>query len=94
MSESEDASLFASITEQADTVLGAFDKYAEGLQGEALPKEMWEMLNGVNGQIAGMRKDLSSLSKPHEGLESFVNDIEVLATTEAFKLNRGDYQEI
>jgi len=90
--EDGDASLVASITEQADTMLNSLDHYAKGLGTNASQREMWSMLEGMNGQIAGMRNGLESMSTPNAGLKSFVNDLEVLTATESFKMNRGDYQ--
>jgi hypothetical protein len=50
------------------------------------------MLCGMEDQVGLLRDNLNKSGAGSEELEAVVNELEVLAATEKFKLNRGDYQ--
>lgn len=74
--------------------LDGLDKYAAGLRDTSSTglRDAWNALEALDGTIAGLRQDMGKLSQPDAELESMVNELEVLAATEKFKFNRGDYQ--
>ncbi len=69
-------------------MIDGLDSYAEKLSQSNSSKEAWNDLQKISGQLASLQQQ-HNLPK---GLSSIVDEIDVLATTEMFKLNRGDYQ--
>lgn len=88
--DSEDMMQFMS---QADGMLNTLDTYAKTLgNAGATPRNAWELLGTMDSQVAAMRGSMSRMSpNAVRELESVVNELEVLASTEKFKFNRGDY---
>ncbi|MCL1915831.1 MAG: hypothetical protein FWG17_03890 [Desulfovibrionaceae bacterium] len=73
-----------------DELLGQWEQYAATLNdssGAAL-KNIHHLLGDLGGQISGLK---ASMPESAAGLRGLVNELEVLAITEEFKLNRGDY---
>ena len=81
------------LTSQAASLIDGFEGYAHSLQTGATPREAWAQLSGLTTPLRNLRQGLGTLTVPNAGLESVVNELEVLAATETFKLNRGDYNE-
>lgn len=88
----QETELTQTIMTQMDGALSTFDSYAQTLSGQGAGKNAWELLGSLDGQVAALRGNLSKLSPvAAPGLEGMVNELEVLAVTEKFKFNRGDY---
>lgn len=86
-----DASLLQSITGQASGLLEAWDQYAAALSDGGSQKNAWAQLLGMDDQVRALRGSLGGLSESNPALENIVNELEIMAATEKFKLNRGDY---
>lgn len=88
-----DEALIEALSGGISSTLNGLDKYAAGLR-DASPaglRDAWTALESLDGAIAGLRQDMGRLSKPDAEMESMLTELEVLATTEKFKFNRGDY---
>ncbi|MGE4470242.1 MAG: flagellar assembly protein FliX [Desulfovibrio sp.] len=76
---------------KVEAALDGLDNYAAKLQ-EVAPdgsglREAHAALQTMQGQVDGLK----SVADQQPGLRSVVNELEVLARTEQFKFNRGDY---
>ena len=78
---------------QAASLVDGFANYADSLRSGASARDAWAQLSAMTGSLQNLRQGLSTLAVPNQGLEAVVNELEVLAATETFKLNRGDYNE-
>ncbi len=67
--------------------LDGLDAYAEKLTQQNSDKSAWQDLQKVIGQVGDLRKS----NLPSE-LDSIVSEIELIASTEQIKMNRGDYE--
>lgn len=79
--------------EQLDGLLDNWDAYARELrQGGASGglRGAYSMLQGIDSSLRDFKRAMPNLSD-HEGLAAVVNELEVMAATEKFKFNRGDY---
>lgn len=76
-----------------DGMFTTAEQYAEQLARGASPdlKGAYGLLQNLNGQIEGFRKQYPDAGETMPELASLLNEIDVLATTETFKMNRGDY---
>ena len=88
-----DEALLESLTAGLASGLDGLDNYAAGLDDRSSDglRRAWNALENLDGALAGLLQDLGRLSQPNAELESMLNELEVLATTEKFKFNRGDY---
>ena len=75
--------------EQVESVLDGFDAYAESLRapGGTGLKDAYAELEGIEATVADLKQSVPADS----GLSGLVNELDVLASTEKFKFNRGDY---
>ena len=91
--EPDDAALLSGLAGQTEDLLGAWDQYAATLvSGETSAKSAWAMLAGLDARVQGLRAGIGKLGTQGQGLDAVLNELEVLAATEKFKFNRGDYQ--
>lgn len=88
-----DGDLAATLMGQADSALSTLDAYSQTLNASKVPgRSAWELLGSLDTQVAAMRGNLGKMSPTAtHGLDSVVNELEVIAATEKFKFNRGDY---
>ena len=86
-----DASLLKTIAGQASGLLEAWDQYAASLSDGGSQKNAWTQLLGMDDQVRALRGSLGGLGESNPALENIVNELEIMAATEKFKLNRGDY---
>ncbi|MEG1610833.1 MAG: hypothetical protein RR317_06585 [Bilophila sp.] len=89
--DTEDANLLDALTGQASGLLDSWDSYAGNLAKGASSRTAWTALSGMDSQLQALRGALPGLSKNNPGLESVVNELEIMTATEKFKFNRGDY---
>ncbi|BFR48098.1 hypothetical protein RVX_R11590 [Nitratidesulfovibrio sp. HK-II] len=78
---------------QLDGLLDNWDAYARELgQGASSGglRGAYSMLQGIDSSLRDLKQTMPNLSD-HEGLAAVVNELEVMAATEKFKFNRGDY---
>ena len=89
-----DAAVLQAAFEQASGALNLWDAYAKSLGspgGSADLKEAYALLQGIDSQVDRMRQDTAALRQANMGLDSVLNELEILSATEKFKFNRGDY---
>lgn len=95
----EETGQIAGKTNNADalgvsSLLDQLDKYS-GLLSSQTPgslKAGYCALEDLNKQLADFKSARPDLAAQDPQLASIVNDLEVVAATETFKFNRGDYQ--
>lgn len=87
-----DSAVLMEAFEQASGTLDLWDSYTKTLgtsTTDTALRDAWGLLEGIDDQVARLREH------PARGksstLDSILNELEVLATTEKFKFNRGDY---
>ncbi len=80
-----------SFMNQMDSLLNKWENYAADMDspGSSL-KDVYASLQSISGQINEM-KNSSAFKRQSEEVKSIIQEIEVLATTEVIKFNRGDY---
>lgn len=76
-------------------LLDMMDSYSSVLSGKGEAgqenlKAAYKVLETISNNAAGLRSSLTGLADS-PALASIINEIEVMAATEKFKLNRGDY---
>lgn len=87
-----DAAVLQAAFEQASGALDLWDSYARTLgtsTTDSALRDAWGLLQGIDDQIAQLRDN--PIRARSSALDSILNELEVLATTERFKFNRGDY---
>jgi len=87
----EEDALLSGLLSQAEDLLGTWENYAKSL-GAGQDKAAWNLLSGLDVSIKGLRGEVGQLGARGQGLDAVLNELEVLAATEKFKFNRGDYQ--
>ena len=88
----EEAALLENSISQTALLLDAWESYAGAMKsGGQNAKGIWSQLLGMDSQVQALRGNLGQLGKGAGGLESIVNEMEVLTATEKFKFNRGEY---
>lgn len=76
-----------------DQVLNGFENYASRLAsgGTGSLKTAHSLLQDLSQSVKTLRIDTEGLSTKNPSMESILNELDVIATTERFKFNRGDY---
>lgn len=79
---------------QASGTLDMWDSYVNALgssgQGGSL-REAYSLLQGIDGQVSALKTNTAAVRGQNTGLDSLVNELDVMTATEKFKFNRGDY---
>lgn len=88
-----DAADAAEAMAQLSGLLDGFDAYAQvlGNGGEQNLKAAYTALEQLSGTVGALKGSLSDTAAKYPGLNDVLNELEVLAHTEQFKFNRGDY---
>lgn len=78
---------------QMDGMVTTFERYANQMarNENADLREAYALLESMNGQIAGFKSQFPNAGEEMPELAAMLNELDVLATTETFKFNRGDY---
>ena len=86
-----DTAVMQAAFEQASGTLDMFDAYRSALDetSQGSLRQAYDLLQGIDEQVASLRNSPAREQSP--GFDSLLNELEVLATTEKFKFNRGDY---
>jgi hypothetical protein len=80
--------------QQASGLLDSLNAYANALSARGTDgnlKALYPLLEGLEQQVGILKQGVAPLENKHAGLASLVNELEILATAEKFKFNRGDY---
>jgi hypothetical protein len=78
------------IASHVDDVLSKWEEYAEQLDSNGDLREAYGALQDITEDVERLKSATSSVGVG-AGLQSMVDEIEVMAATEQFKFNRGDY---
>ncbi|MBG0776900.1 MAG: hypothetical protein H0S85_10775 [Desulfovibrionaceae bacterium] len=76
------------------TVLDKWENYADQLSSATAEqglKQAYGSLTGITADVQGLKDQLAGLDGERPELTAMVDELDVLATTETFKFNRGDY---
>lgn len=86
-----DSAVLQAAFEQASGALTLFDDYSRALgkSGDSSLRDAWSVLEGIDSRLAQMRDHPARASNAN--LDAMLNELEIMATTEKFKFNRGDY---
>ena len=84
-------SLYEDASTAMETMFDTLDSYSRQLAGAGGLKEAYSLLQDMNGQIADFKQRFPDAASQRPGLAAMFNELDVLATTETFKFNRGDY---
>lgn len=87
-----DSAVLQAAFEQASGTLALWDNYTRILGGatsDSSLRDAWGMLEGIDAQVAQMHNHPARALNP--GLDGVLNELEIMAATEKFKFNRGDY---
>lgn len=79
---------------QASGTLDMWDSYVNALGSSGQDgslREAYSLLQGIDGQVAALKNSTESVRGQNAGLDSLVNELDVMTTTEKIKFNRGDY---
>ncbi len=76
-------------------VLDQLEQYAAKLGSPDVSlRSVYEELQGIGQQMDRLRKTMQSGETPSPELDALYTEMDILATTETFKLNRGDYSSL
>lgn len=84
------------VMDKLENILGEWEKYAGHLAEPGAAdglRKAYGTLAGIESGVAGLKSSYPALGKDHPGLQSVVDEMEILAVTERIKFNRGDYLE-
>lgn len=82
------------VMDKLENILGEWENYATHLaEPEATDglRKANGALESIESDVAGLKSSYPGLGKDHPGLQSVVDEMEILAVTERIKFNRGDY---
>lgn len=74
--------------------LSSLDMYTQSIQSQDASfdmKQAWQGLTAFNQSVNDLRQNYASLSEQDSSLDAMINDLEIMAVTETYKFNRGDY---
>lgn len=74
-------------------LLDTFDMYAQklGANGPLDLKSAYATLEAVSHGLNGLKEKVSMQNLQASDFQTMLNELEIMTTTERFKLNRGDY---
>lgn len=79
---------------QASGTLDMWDSYVDALQDANATgslRHAYVLLQDINAQVASLKAGSATVRGQDAGLDALVNALDVMAVTERFKFNRGDY---
>ncbi|GAB6038281.1 hypothetical protein JCM15519_28400 [Fundidesulfovibrio butyratiphilus] len=92
-SVSETSSTDQAVMDTVDNMLGQWENYAGQLAagGQTNLRQAYGTLESIQSGVEKLKSDNPDLAEQNTQLSSLVNELDVLATTEKIKFNRGDY---
>lgn len=82
------------LMDKLDSLLDRWENYADTLGSEAAGENLrkaYGMLEDISEGVNQLREVMPDLAEKNPELNALVSEVEVLAATEQFKFNRGDY---
>ncbi len=80
---------------EIDNSLSSLDMYTQSIQSQNashnLMKQAWQGLMAFSQSVNDLRQNYANLSEQDSSLDAMINDLEIMAVTETYKFNRGDY---
>ena len=89
-----DEDVIQSAFSQASGTLDMWDSYVNALGSSGQDgslREAYSLLQGIDGQVSALKTNTATVRGQNVGLDSLVNELDVMTATEKFKFNRGDY---
>ena len=89
-----DEDVIQSAFSQASGTLDMWDSYVNALGSSGQDgslREAYSLLQGIDGQVSALKTNTATVRGQNTGLDSLVNELDVMTATEKFKFNRGDY---
>lgn len=71
--------------------LDAYTSSLKNLNSGASLKQAWQNLSAFTQSVENLRQNYADLSQQDSSLNAMINDLEIMAVTETYKFNRGDY---
>lgn len=71
--------------------LDAYTSSLKNLDSGASLKQAWQNLSAFTQSVENLRQNYADLSQQDSSLNAMINDLEIMAVTETYKFNRGDY---
>ena len=92
-SQAKESILLQSTFDNASGTLDLLDVYAQKLNStdKVNLREAYSILETIGDKVEQLKTNAHSLSTPNFNLNSLINEIDIMATTEKIKFNRGDY---
>jgi hypothetical protein len=92
--DSQNSDVIQSAFTQASDTLDKWDSYVNALDSSEQSgslREAYSLLQDIGDQVSSLKANTESVRGQNSGLDSLVNELDVMSTTEMFKFNRGDY---
>lgn len=71
--------------------LDAYTSSLKNLDSGASLKQAWQNLSAFTQSVENLRQNYADLSQQDSSLNAMINNLEIMAVTETYKFNRGDY---
>lgn len=94
VSETDAAYTRSALMADIENSLSSLDMYTQSVQSQNASfdlKRAWQGLTAFNQSVNDLRQNYASLSEQDSSLDAMINDLEIMAVTETYKFNRGDY---
>lgn len=80
------------VMEKMDSLLSKWENYSQTLGAEeGSLREGYHLLADIRQNIQEVKNDLAANPASGQELQSMVEELDILTTTEEYKFNRGDY---
>lgn len=80
------------VMDKMQDLLSKWENYSRIIGGqEGNLREGYSLLADIQNDLREVKDDLARIPAPGQGLTAMIEELDVLATTEEFKFNRGDY---
>lgn len=88
-----DTDLLQSAFDSASGTLDLWDSYAKkiGSYDDNSLRDAYSILQNIGDQVSQLKSNAANLLSQNANFNSLVNELDIMATTERIKFNRGDY---
>lgn len=77
--------------QEVDNLLTLWENYSQSLTSDGTTlKDVYALLKKIQDKIQGVKQN-PFFSKQPEHIQNILKEVEIMATTEEIKINRGDY---